>query len=61
MVEAVGQPAPKSEVEAIKKLEAGKFQRNTEEGWNLQTAQEKSWETERRDSQCSSELPINGS
>jgi hypothetical protein len=50
LVEAVGQPAPKSEVEAaIKKLEAGKFLRNTEEGWKLQTAQEKSWETERRD------------
>jgi hypothetical protein len=49
LVEGVGQPSPKSEVEAaIKKLAAGKFLRNTEEGWKLQTAQEKNWETERR-------------
>jgi hypothetical protein len=49
LVDAVGQPAPLAEVErAIKRLEKGKFVRNTEEGWKLQTAQEKNWETERR-------------
>jgi hypothetical protein len=49
LVEAVGQPAPLAEVQrAIEKLEKGKFVRNTEEGWKLQTAQEKNWETERR-------------
>ncbi|MGH9830470.1 MAG: BREX system P-loop protein BrxC, partial [Blastocatellia bacterium] len=48
LVEAVGQAAPRAEVEAaIKMLEAGKFLRNTEEGWKLQTAQERNWETER--------------
>ena len=49
LVDAVGEPAPRAEVElAIQKLQAGKFVRNTEEGWKLQTAQEKNWETERR-------------
>lgn len=49
LVDAVGQPAPLAEVQrAIEKLEHGKFVRNTEEGWKLQTAQEKNWETERR-------------
>jgi hypothetical protein len=49
LVDAVGEPAPRGEVElAIQKLQAGKFVRNTEEGWKLQTAQEKNWETERR-------------
>lgn len=49
LVDAVGEPAPRAEVEAaIKKLEEGKFVRNTEEGWKLQTNQEKNWETERR-------------
>ena len=49
LVDAVGQPAPRAEVEsAIKKLQDGKFVRNTEEGWKLQTNQEKNWETERR-------------
>jgi len=49
LVDAVGQPAPRAEVEqAIRRLEAGKFLRNTEDGWKLQTAQEKKWETERR-------------
>jgi hypothetical protein len=49
LVSVVGQPAPKAEVEAaIKKLQDSKFLRNTEEGWKLQTAQEKNWETERR-------------
>jgi hypothetical protein len=49
LVDAVGQPAPLADVErAIRKLEVGKFLRNTEEGWKLQTAQERNWETERR-------------
>lgn len=49
LVGAVGEPAPRAEVEqAIQKLQAGKFLRSTEEGWKLQTAQEKNWETERR-------------
>jgi len=49
LVDSVGQPSPKAEVAAaIKRLEDGKFVRNTEEGWKLQTAQEKNWETERR-------------
>ena len=49
LVDAVGQPAPVAAVEAaVKKLNAAQFIRNTEDGWKLQTAQEKSWETERR-------------
>jgi hypothetical protein len=49
LVAAVGKPAPVAEVQrAIRLLEKGKFVRNTEEGWKLQTAQEKNWETERR-------------
>ena len=49
MVDRVGSPAPVSEVQgAIKKLYAAQFIRNTEEGWKLQTAQEKNWETERK-------------
>jgi hypothetical protein len=49
LVDAVGKPAPLAEVEkAIKKLQTGKFLRNTEEGWKLQTNQEKNWDTERR-------------
>lgn len=49
LVEKVGQPAPLSEVrKALQTLEQAQFVRNTEEGWKLQTAQEKSWDTERR-------------
>ncbi|MCG3145056.1 MAG: hypothetical protein HONDAALG_02597 [Gammaproteobacteria bacterium] len=49
LVERVGQPAPLTQVqEALKLLEAAQFVRNTEEGWKLQTAQEKNWDTERR-------------
>lgn len=48
LVEAVGQPAPINGVtEALHKLEAAQFVRQTDEGWKLQTAQEKNWETER--------------
>jgi len=49
LVDRVGQP---SSVAAVKKsldlLKDAKFIRNTEEGWKLQTAQEKNWETDRR-------------
>ncbi|MCL6506961.1 MAG: hypothetical protein K6T59_08045 [Bryobacteraceae bacterium] len=49
MVDRVGSPAPVSEVrKALEKLHAAQFIRNTEEGWKLQTAQEKNWETERK-------------
>lgn len=49
LVDAVGRPAPLTQVEAaVKRLHAAQFIRNTEDGWKLQTAQEKSWETERR-------------
>ena len=49
MVERISTPAPVSEVRrALKKLYAAQFIRNTEEGWKLQTAQEKNWETERK-------------
>jgi len=49
LIDEVGKPAPVSEVQAaVKRLHAAQFIRNTEEGWKLQTAQEKNWETERR-------------
>lgn len=49
LVDEVGKPTPLSEVQgAVKRLNAAQFIRNTEEGWKLQTAQEKNWETERR-------------
>jgi len=49
LVDRVGSPAPVAKVEtALKKLEDAKFVRNTEEGWKLQTAQEKSWDDKRR-------------
>lgn len=49
LIERVGQPAPLAEVEvAVKRLAEAQFIRNAEDGWKLQTAQEKNWETERR-------------
>ena len=49
LVDEVGKPTPVAQVQAaIKKLNDAQFIRNTEEGWKLQTAQEKNWETERR-------------
>jgi hypothetical protein len=49
LIDAVGQPAPAAEVAAaLKRLETAQFVRNTDEGWKLQTAQEKNWDTERR-------------
>lgn len=49
LVDEVGRPAPVAQVQvAVKKLYDAQFIRSTEEGWKLQTAQEKNWETERR-------------
>lgn len=49
LVDEVGKATPVNEVQAaVKRLNAAQFIRNTEEGWKLQTAQEKNWETERR-------------
>ena len=49
LVDEVGKAPPLSEVQAAtKRLHAAQFIRHTEEGWKLQTAQEKNWETERR-------------
>src|ERR1700688_2811793 len=49
LVDEVGTATPLSEVQAaVKRLNTAQFIRNTEEGWKLQTAQEKNWETERR-------------
>ena len=49
LINEVGQASPVAEVEAAcKRLHSAQFLRNTEEGWKLQTAQEKNWETERR-------------
>lgn len=49
LVDDVGKPAPVAQVQmAIKKLQAAQFIRNTDEGWKLQTAQEKNWENERK-------------
>ncbi len=49
LVAAVGQPAPLAQVQAaLKRLEEAQFVRNSEDGYKIQTAQEKSWEQERR-------------
>jgi hypothetical protein len=49
LVDEAGEPAPIKEVEAaVIRLQGAQFIRNTEEGWKLQTGQEKTWETERR-------------
>jgi len=49
LVDKVGDPAPVARVEkTIKQLSEAQFIRNTEEGWKLQTAQEKNWETEKK-------------
>jgi hypothetical protein len=48
LVDSVGSAAPLDEVQsAVKRLDTAKFIRNTEEGWKLQTAQEKNWTNER--------------
>ena len=49
LVDEVGQPAPLPEAQkATKKLNEAQFIRSTDQGWKLQTAQEKNWDTERR-------------
>lgn len=49
LIARIGDPSPVKEVtQALENLQEAKFVRNTEEGWKLQTAQEKNWETERR-------------
>lgn len=49
LVDEVGAPAPRAAVAAaLRRLQEAQFVRNTEQGWKLQTAQEKNWETERR-------------
>lgn len=49
LVEDVQLPASVVAVEnALNRLRDAQFVRNTENGWKLQTAQEKNWETERR-------------
>jgi hypothetical protein len=49
LVDTVGSSAPLSQVQAaLEKLRAAQFVRNTDEGWKLQTAQKKNWDTERR-------------
>jgi hypothetical protein len=49
LVDRVGTPAPTAQVQqAMQRLEEAQFIRNTDQGWKLQTAQEKNWETEKR-------------
>ncbi len=49
LVNEVSRPAPLADVKtALDLLLEAKFVRNSEDGWKLQTAEEKSWETERR-------------
>ncbi|RJQ12089.1 MAG: BREX system P-loop protein BrxC [Bacillota bacterium] len=49
LVDEVGQSSPVAEVrQAIAELEAAQFVRHADDGWKLQTAQEKHWDTERR-------------
>ena len=49
LVDQVGEPCPGRRGEGGgEEAPAAQFIRNTEDGWKLQTAQEKNWETERR-------------
>ncbi|WIG59041.1 MAG: hypothetical protein OJF49_001788 [Ktedonobacterales bacterium] len=49
LVDQVGASAPLPQVQAaIRRLEQAQFVRHTEEGWKLLTAQEKNWDTERK-------------
>ncbi len=49
LVDEVGQPAPLEQVQqAVNKLADAQFLRKTDQGWKLQTAQEKNWDIERR-------------
>ena len=48
LIHKVGDPAPTKEVtSALETLEKAEFVKSTEDGWKLQTAQEKGWSTER--------------
>jgi hypothetical protein len=48
LVDEVGKAAPLREVQAaVNRLEAAQFIRNTDDGWKLQTGQEKNWTQER--------------
>jgi len=48
LADEVGKPAPVKEVKAaLQRLAQAQFVRNSEDGWKLQSAQEKGWETER--------------
>ncbi len=50
LLDEVGRPAPRVEVAAaLKLLVDNQFLRDTEDGYKLQTAQEKDWDRERRD------------
>jgi len=49
LVSEVGASAPLPEVQAaLRRLERAQFVRQTEDGWKLQTAQEKRWDSERK-------------
>jgi hypothetical protein len=50
LVDNVGAPKPEQEVEAaLERLKAAQFVRETEEGYKLQTSQEKNWADERKE------------
>lgn len=49
LLDTAGSMPPKQEVnEAIEKLKDGRYIRDTDQGWKLQTVQEKGWDDERR-------------
>jgi hypothetical protein len=49
LIGKVDEPAPVAAVETVlQKLKAAQFIRETDDGWKLQTAQEKNWEQEKR-------------
>ncbi|MCA1686942.1 MAG: BREX system P-loop protein BrxC, partial [Planctomycetia bacterium] len=49
LTDEIGKQAPLPQVqEAVQKLRTAQFIRETQEGWKLQTAQEKNWDIERR-------------
>ena len=49
LIDQVGDPPPEAAVKAVlEDLKRAEFVRDTEQGWKLQTAQEKRWETEKR-------------
>jgi len=49
LVENIGDPSPVTAVESVlQTLKEAQFVRETDDGWKLQTAQEKNWESEKR-------------